>query len=166
MMNEWLSYLFGAVVAGAAVYAALSKHLVRIVFALLACLLGVAALYVLLMAELIAVAQLIVYIGGVLVVLLFAVLLTQRQDAEKTPHIHNRNPFLGSILSIALLGLLLYGISSLPSLPSTTAYPSLYELSAQLMSKHLLAFEIAGLLLTVALIGALYWIKKATTLPE
>lgn len=165
-MSEWLLYIFGSVVVGAAVYAAISKNLVHVVFALLACLLGMAALYALLMAELVAVAQLIVYIGGLLIVLLFAVLLTQRHGAGKAPYIHSRNPLLGWLLSLVFLGLLLYGISLLPPPRHTAAPLSLYEISALLMGKHLMAFEIAGLLLTIALIGALYWVKKAQTPSE
>ncbi|WP_038031661.1 NADH-quinone oxidoreductase subunit J family protein [Thermonema rossianum] len=162
-MNNWLPYMFGAVVIGSAAYAAFSKHLVRVIFALLACLLGVAALYALLMAELIAVAQLIVYIGGLLIVLLFAVLLTQRHTQGGPPRIHNRNVLAGWLLSLSLLCVLFYGIMQLSLPRQTTEAPSLYELSAGLMTKHLVAFEIAGLLLTIALIGALYWTKKAQT---
>jgi NADH-quinone oxidoreductase subunit J len=73
-----LYYVFAAGALGGAVAVAASRNIVRSAFALLAVLVAVAALYALLKADFIAAAQVLIYVGGILVLIIFAVMLTHR----------------------------------------------------------------------------------------
>ena len=72
-------YVFAFVSIASAFFVVLSRNIVRSAFALLFTLMGVAAFYVLLLADFLAVTQLLIYVGGILVLLLFGVMLTNRQ---------------------------------------------------------------------------------------
>ena len=71
-------YLFAAGALGGAAAVALSKNIVRSAFALLAVLVSVAAMYAIMKADFIAAAQVLIYVGGILVLIIFAVMLTHR----------------------------------------------------------------------------------------
>jgi NADH:ubiquinone oxidoreductase subunit 6 (subunit J) len=71
-----LFYLFSIVTVGAAAVMVFSKNIVHSAFALMFTLIGVAALYVLLYADFLAATQLLVYVGGILILILFGVMLT------------------------------------------------------------------------------------------
>jgi len=72
-------YIFAVIILASATFVVLSRNIVRAAFALLFTLMGVAAFYALLMADFLAITQLLVYVGGILVLLLFGVMLTNRQ---------------------------------------------------------------------------------------
>jgi NADH:ubiquinone oxidoreductase subunit 6 (subunit J) len=77
----WLNvffYLFAAGALGGAAAVALSRNIVRSAFALLAVLVSVAAMYAIMKADFIAAAQVLIYVGGILVLIIFAVMLTHR----------------------------------------------------------------------------------------
>ena len=74
-----LFYMFAVITLGSACIVVFSRNIVRSAFALLFAFFGVAALYVFLLADFIAVTQLLIYVGGILVLILFAVMLTNRQ---------------------------------------------------------------------------------------
>ena len=77
----WLNvffYLFAAGALGGAAAVALSRNIVRSAFALLAVLVAVAAMYAIMKADFIAAAQVLIYVGGILVLIIFAVMLTHR----------------------------------------------------------------------------------------
>ena len=71
-------YLFAAGALGGAAAVALSRNIVRSAFALLAVLVSVAAMYAIMKADFIAAAQVLIYVGGILVLIIFAVMLTHR----------------------------------------------------------------------------------------
>jgi NADH-quinone oxidoreductase subunit J len=134
----------------------------RIVFyaalALLACLLCMAAIYALLNAEFLAVTQIIIYAGGVLILLLFGIMLTNRISGKplltETQHV---GP--GLIVFIGLLAVLLIAYSKSTQLPKTLATSSnisIQQTGVELMSTYLAPFELSGILLLVCLIGAAY----------
>ena len=149
-------YLFAVITLGAASVVVFSRNIVRSAFALLFAFFGVAGIYVLLLADFIAVTQLLVYVGGILVLILFGVMLTSRQvnvDA-KTGTIQT----LPAIIIIAALAGTLIGIfyssnwnvsSELLQTDKTT--PQIGQL---LLTQYLLPFEVASVVLLVALIGA------------
>jgi NAD(P)H-quinone oxidoreductase subunit 6 len=147
----WL--LAGLTLAGAMVVAA-SRNIVHSAFALLATFLGVAGLYALLHADLMAVVQLLVYVGGVLVVILFAVMLTSRIGQAQTS-----NPSLGraqgSLVALLVAGPLVWlatnhdwATQPTPPTPTTAA------VGASLLGPYVLPFEVISVLLLAALVGA------------
>jgi NADH-quinone oxidoreductase subunit J len=149
-------YFFAAVTLGSACIVVFSRNIVRAAFALLFAFFGVAGIYIFLLADFIAVTQLLIYVGGIMVLILFGVMLTSHQinvDA-KTGTIQT----LPAILIAACIGgglvwafwITDWKVNSQLPLVETTA-PKIGEL---LLTKYLLPFEIASVILLVALIGA------------
>lgn len=124
-------------------------------FALLFCFFGVAGLYIFLNAEFLAGAQLIVYVGGISVLILFGILLTKNIYDVTSKEVSTQKVF-GGLISVGFLGGLIYIINIVDwnvGIPKPVENSTL-EIGKLFMSDFLIPFEIAGVLLLVALIGA------------
>ncbi|HTP13626.1 MAG TPA: NADH-quinone oxidoreductase subunit J [Bacteroidota bacterium] len=149
-------YLFAVLTLVSAFVVVSSKNIVRSAFSLLFTFFGVSGLYVLLMADFLAITQLMIYVGGILVLLIFGVMLTSRQinvDA-KTGTIQTLPAVL---IAAAIAGTLIGMFWSTDwlrtgSLPDTMS--SGKNIGNLLLSSYVLPFEIASVVLLVALIGA------------
>ncbi|MCY3764344.1 MAG: NADH-quinone oxidoreductase subunit J [Gemmatimonadetes bacterium] len=148
-------YLFAAVTAGSAAAVVFVSRLIYAVFALLFTFFGVAGLYVFLDADFLAGAQVLIYVGGILILLLFGVMLTNRiYDLNL---LAERVQFLPSVVVVgagfALLVMVIvktsWPLSGGPAPASSTA-----EIGKALMTTYVLPFEVAGMLLLAALLGA------------
>jgi NAD(P)H-quinone oxidoreductase subunit 6 len=148
-------YALVALAWGGAAAVAFGRNIVRSAFALLGTFLGVAGLYALLSADLVAVIQLLVYVGGILVLILFAVMLTSRIAQVKASNLS-----LG--LGAGLLGLaavavpLVVVLRRLPwsTAPASPATPTTSAIGDALLSTYVLPFEVVSVLLLAALVGA------------
>lgn len=151
-------YLFGALAIFSAAVVLFTKNILYAAFALVVTFLAVAGVYVLAGAEFVAVTQIMIYVGGIVVLLIFGVMLTNKLSGKALiTQAHNR--FSGIIICGGLFGLLLYGIfrinfSLLNSGGVSTEYNNVHQLGIGLMSDYILPFEIAAVLLLIALIGA------------
>jgi NADH:ubiquinone oxidoreductase subunit 6 (subunit J) len=151
-----------AVVLLSACFAALSRSIVQAAFALFFCLLGIAGYYVLLGSAFLAVTQIIIYVGGILVLLMFGILLTNRPLQRDLPY----SPGLYGLVCLA--GLLLLGVieAVIGMVPwrqaATLATPAsdVRPIGKMLLTKYLLAFELAGVTLLLCLIGAAYLVRR------
>lgn len=150
-----------AVTLGAALMVVTTRNLVHAALWLVLTLFGVAVMFVLLNAGFLAVAQVVIYIGAIAILMIFAIMLTRNVAAESNPQI-NDNWIWAAGLSIALFASLAWLLSgwggfsmALPEL-SPRADP-LRELGAALVSPDLyvIPFEVASVLLLAALIGAI-----------
>ncbi len=143
--------------ATAAVALAL-RNLIHSALLLIASWAGIAAFYLWAGAEFVAFAQVLVYVGAVSMVVLFAVLLTRRSRDDISVAIDSPARGIAALLTGgAVLGVLFGAIISSPlGAPAAGARPSLSvkELGQQLMGPHAAALLIIGVLLTVALLGA------------
>jgi len=149
-------YFFAAITLGSACIVVFSRNIVRAAFALLFAFFGVAGIYIFLLADFIAITQLLIYVGGIMVLILFGVMLTSHQSNvdAKTGTIQT----LPAILIAACVGGGLVWIfwitdwkvnSQLPVIETTAAL-----IGELLLTKYLLPFEVASVVLLVALIGA------------
>ncbi|MFQ5508146.1 MAG: NADH-quinone oxidoreductase subunit J [Leptospirillia bacterium] len=135
------------------------------IMALLTMFFHVAGLYVLLNAEFLAVVQIIVYAGAILVLYLFVLMLLNLKSEAR--HLHRQWPFgvliLGSIAAM-VVGALQAGTFGLPSGEYTVAVMqqmgNTEAIGMKLYTDYLLPFEIASLVLLVAMIGAIVLTKK------
>jgi NADH-quinone oxidoreductase subunit J len=146
---------FAAVAVGSAVVVAVAPRIIHAVFALLFTLAGVAGLYVLLRADFVAAAQIMVYVGGILVLLLFGVMLTHRvTSVDLKGSAVQRVP--AAVLCAGLLALLLVMIYTTPWPvgPETPWRPTARLLGIHLMTDYLLPFEVVSVLLLGVLMGA------------
>ena len=149
---------FGLIVAltlGSAFVVVLSQQLLYSAIALLFTLFGIAGLYIFMWADFMAGVQIIVYIGGILVLLIFGIMLTNKISSVNISHTSLQKS-VGAVIALGVLGLLIpmilntswYQLSSKE--PSQTAD----SIGRLLMMDFLLPFEVASLLLLGALIGA------------
>lgn len=142
-------------VAGAAAAMSL-RNLVHSVLALTVAFAGLAAVYLLLGAQFIGFAQILVYIGAVAILIVFAILLTR--DAEAIPQPNVVGSWIGSAaVVLAVFGIMAWAIRhSAASRLGMTPQPlvSTQMIGNALMQRFVLPLEIIGLLLTAALIGA------------
>ena len=141
-----------------------SRNIVYAAFSLLFTFFGVAGLYALLSADFLAVTQILIYVGGILVLLLFGVMLTNKVISVdiKTGVIHTVPALiLVAIVAGSLAGLFYSTWKSTPA-PVAAARPTTAPLGEMLMTGYLLPFEIASVILLVALIGAAFTARRRT----
>ncbi|MFP8487842.1 NADH-quinone oxidoreductase subunit J [Gracilimonas sp. Q87] len=151
-----LFYLFSFISIASAAIMVFSKNIVHSAFALMFTLVGVAALYVLLYADFLAATQLLVYVGGILILFLFGLMLTsQGRDLDFKSITVNLLP--ASILSAAAAILLIYafGTADWGIISPNEHSDTVHGLGMMLMSDYVLPFIIAGVLLLIAIIGAI-----------
>ena len=153
----FMFYFFEVVAALSAVGLALVRNVFYGALLLVACLLALAGIYVLAFAEFIAVTQILIYAGGILVVIIFGIMLTTK--ISDRPLVVEHSYILSGILAAAACFCLLVFVLSKESFVSMTAYVSppvnsVKTIGVSLFSKYMLPFEVAGVLLLIALIGA------------
>jgi NADH:ubiquinone oxidoreductase subunit 6 (subunit J) len=148
-------YFFVITAATAAIGIVFSKNVFKGALWLLVCLLSVAALFILSFAEFVAITQILIYAGGVLVIILFGIMFTSKL-AAKPLRVENTNLFGGTLLSLFLFGMLFKLI--FVNMPYTKTYRplphSIQSTGISLMTDYSLPFEVVGILLLVTLIGA------------
>jgi NADH-quinone oxidoreductase subunit J len=158
-MMAILFYIFAALVGGGALGVVVSRNIVRTAVYLLVTLLGVAGLYFLLDSEFLAAVQLVIYVGGTLILIIFGVMLT-----SKSPFAHFE-PSLGEgviavSVGVVLLAALIMAIRSTalppPMWPETTPRYPVVSLGVALLGDYLVPFELASVVLLVVMIGAAY----------
>lgn len=163
--SDLIFYLIAAITVLSAAGVAFSRSIVYSALALLGALLGAAGLYLTLSADFVAVTQLLVYVGGVLVLILFAIMLTHRINVRRDTNPHTAAA-MGALLFVGLGGLLGWVAWKAPwrlgevtlgdrPLPGTSA-----EIGNLLLGHYLLPFEVASLLLLATLLGAVVVARK------
>ncbi len=145
------------VTLGAAALAMALRNLIHSALLLIASWAGVAAFFLWAGAEFVAFAQVLVYVGAVSMIVLFAVLLTRRSRADLAvaPDSFGR-AFSGFLAGGAVFGVLVGGVLSSPLPVSKAAEPtvSVRDIGTQLMGPNAVALLVVGVILTVALLGA------------
>lgn len=147
--------MFAAMAVGGGAMVALSRRITYAAFSLLFTFLGVAGLYVLLAADFLAIAQVIIYVGGILVLLLFGVMLTQRiYDVQL--RVQRIQPVVGGLAALVVLVLLIavFYTTDWPAAPLREPMPTTARLGEEFMKRYVFPFEFVSMILLVALIGA------------
>lgn len=158
-----LFFFFATMTILPVVYLIFTRNIIRAAFALVISLLGLAALYVLLNSELMAVVQILIYAGGVMVLLIFGVMLTKRsaEDGVFTAH---RNLLISGVgastLFVALCQLIGQSGLSFDS-NKLSSVDQVKSIGVLLLTDHLIAFELVAFVLLVALVGAAFLSKKS-----
>ena len=158
MMSAQIIWFYISLVLAA--FAALGALFVRDVFKsallVLTCFLALASLYIFAMAEYVAVVQILVYAGGVLIVIIFGIMLTSRPSGTAL-QAETVNRFAGTLAGFGLFIVLLYAIRTglNDSLTPMEAPASLETIGTSIITNYSLPFELAGILMLVALLGAM-----------
>jgi NADH-quinone oxidoreductase subunit J len=139
-----------------------TRNLIHAALWLIATLFGVAVIFALLDAGFLAVVQVVVYIGAIAILFIFAVMLTRKDMRDQGPQV-NQNWWIGALLSVLTFGglyLLLQGWNGLSKTVSDipSGFDAVAELGTALVSPdaYVLPFEVASVLLVAALVGAVY----------
>jgi len=147
---------------GSGVMVVTTRHLIHAALWLIAALFGVAVIFALLDAGFLAVVQVVVYIGAIAILFIFAVMLTRRELRDQGRQM-NRYWWLGAAISVVtFVGLyfLLQGWNGLSKTVSDipSGFDAVGELGNALISPnaYVLPFEVASVLLVAALVGAVY----------
>jgi NADH-quinone oxidoreductase subunit J len=154
-------YALAAAVVACAAGVAFSRNLLRSAFLLLGALAGVAGLYLTIGADFVGVVQLMIYVGGVLVLLLFAILMTGRiRDVRAT------NAAVARRIAVPAAALLGAGVAAVAvrtpwRLTEPVAAPATARLGDALLREALLPFELVSLILLMALVGAVVIARRA-----
>lgn len=166
--------ILAGLTAGSAIAAVSLRNLVHCALSLVVTFAGLAALFLQLNAEFVGFAQILVYVGAVAILIVFAILLTRGTETQPPAPITTATPWAISIAVAAFVviaGAMLQSravpISTatavveiqgrkveLPVYPVTNPKPSVKDLGAKLMTDYILPLEVIGLLLTAAMIGA------------
>ena len=160
-----LSYLLFAAIClmtiVAAIWVVISPNLIHSAVSLLFALFGVAGLYVYLYADFIAATQIIIYVGGILVLIIFGVMLTNKIDDPKLSN-QSQNQLIGGVFSFALLIMLVNIVfnTNWYTKDLITRDSTVNDIGYMLLSTYLLPFEIVSILLLAALIGAAMLSRK------
>ena len=154
-LYDIIFYLFAIITVVSAAIVVNAKNIVHAAYSMLLTFFGVAGIYVLLGADFLAVVQIMVYVGGILILLLFGVMLTNKiTNVEiKSGSIQ----VIPSIIGLAAFAAILFGIMTSTNWKtenSEIAKTTSYKLGSLLVSEYVLIFELLGILLLVALIGA------------
>jgi len=148
-------YVFALITVLSAIIVVFSRSIIYSAFSLLFTFFGVAGLYVLLGADFLAVTQLLIYVGGILVLLLFGVMLTTKVISVdmKTGTLQT---FPAVIVTAAVAGTLggVYWITKWNTSPPEEISSTAPRIGELLMTRFLLPFEVASVVLLVALLGA------------
>ena len=155
MLSNFAFILVVLVVLVSALFVAISSNLIYSAISLLFTLFGVAGLYVFLYADFLAATQVIIYVGGILVLIIFGVMLTNKIDSNAIVS-SSANQVVGAIVFILLLIIQFGVIFSTKWMISTPQVSdgTVRQIGNLLLSKYLLPFEAVSVLLLAALIGA------------
>jgi NADH:ubiquinone oxidoreductase subunit 6 (subunit J) len=173
---QMLFYLLGFIVLASGIFVAAAKNLVRSIFMFFITLLALAGLYVLALADFVAITQIVVYVGGILVLILFAFMLSGREALgvlqQKRPFV-SANKTVAFILAAVFFAVLVEMIGKIDAdnldwIKSAANIKNVITPNANmtdniginLMTRYLLPFEAVSILLMMALVGAAHLSRK------
>ena len=168
---QFLFYVMSFIALGSALFVAATKNLVRSIFMFFITLFALAGLYVLALADFVAITQIVIYVGGILVLILFAFMLSGKQTLNILAQ--QRKPFisiktipaliLAALFLIVLINMMVKAdANNLGWIKQSIAYKNEIQPNAattenigiNLMTSYLLPFEAMSILLMLALVGA------------
>ena len=160
-LGEILFFVIVALTVGSAYWVVMSPNLVHSAVSLLFTLFGVAGLYVFLFADFIAASQVIIYVGGILVLIIFGVMLTNKIDDPMLSN-QSQNQVIAGVFCFILL------IFQFQIIFNTNWYigelltrdSTVNEIGMLLLTTYLLPFEVVSVLLLAALIGSAMLSRK------
>ncbi len=151
-------YFFEILAAIAAIAILFTRNVLYAALLLIICLLALAGIYIMTGAEFLAISQILIYAGGVLVLIVFGIMLTGRVTG-KPLEADSKNIFMGTLVGLGFLFLLVYAINLttfnfLPPPADHDQQQHVEKIGVLMMSDYVAPFELAGILLLISLVGA------------
>ncbi len=162
MIQDYIFMVFVALTSIGALLVLLLRNILYAALSLFFAFLGIAAIYVFVSADFLAITQLVIYIGGILILVLFGIMLTNRVSSVKDLISESGNKVFGYLMGIGLFTLLCFGIKNIniPMYCVRTDHSIIRPIGISLMTDNILLFEVSAVLLLVVLVGAAYLISK------
>ena len=136
------------------------RNIIHSAIAMMVCFGSLAGMYALLGAPIVAAAQVLIYIGAISVLILFAIMLTQAGDANLPSPFH-RQVWLAALTALLIIGLIGWAVIQTDwQAAATTVAVSVSAIATALFTDYALPFEVLSLLLLVAIIGAIYLARR------
>ena len=160
-MAETVAFWSLAVVlVGSALAVVLSKNLFHSVLWLALALTGTAGVFLLLDAEFLAAVQLLLYAGGIVTIVVFAIVVTERLVGERITQT-SRRITAGAVISLALIALIVNAITRQPLATVREPLPSdlTRTIGESILTRFVLPFELLGVLMLAAMLGAVYFAR-------
>ena len=154
-----LFYVAAALVIGGGLGVALTRNIVYAAFALLASMMGVAGVFLLMFAEFLALVQVLIYGGAVVIVVLFSLMLTRIQDFERLTD-HRQWP-IAAVIAVGVFALLTAAAVTTGVKTGEREGVGFIELGESLFTDWAVPFEVASLVLLVALIGSIVLVRAS-----
>ena len=164
-MKALIFYALGAVTLASAFLVVLLRRPLHNVLFMILTMIGLAGLFITLHAEFIAMVQLIVYAGAVMVLFLFVIMLLDLDQLQTREGPRAMRWWAGALIAVSVSGLVLLGFKALAPQPVPPAEVVAGITNTQLIGKelftsYLLPFEVASVLLLAAIVGAVILIRK------
>ncbi len=166
-MDTFLFYAFAVLVLGGGILTITRRNAVHSAISLIVSLIGVAGLYLLQRAEFLFAVQIVLYVGGIMVLFLFVIMLVNLDQAARERQFNGQ--WWIALACVALVGVQVFyfiyrGASAFrmaqPAEGAAGAAGNTEMLADVLFSEYLLPFEIASILLLVAVVGSVVMAKK------
>jgi len=168
MMDALFFYLFAALVLGGAIFTVTRRNAVHSAISLIVSLIGVAGLYLLQQAEFLFAVQIVLYVGGIMVLFLFVIMLVNLDQAAKQRQFNGQ--WVIALLCVAAVGIEIayfvrkgaaaFQMGKAPASTAMNPVGNTEQIANTLFSQYLLPFEIASVLLLVAVVGSVVMAKK------
>ena len=170
MLDKVIFYFFAAIAVASAVLTVTRRNAVHSAIFLITALLATAGIFLQLRAEFLFIVQIILYVGGIMVLFIFVIMLVNLDVAVRQMQFA-RQKWVAMLISLALaaqVGLMFWSTGKIPgqgfpiaqAVAADTLPPNSEQVAKSLFSTYLLPFEIASVLLLVAMIGAVVMAKK------
>ena len=161
-------YIFAVLVLGGAVFTITRRNAVHSAVSLIVSLIGVAGLYLLQQAEFLFAVQIVLYVGGIMVLFLFVIMLVNLDQAAKQRQFNRQ--WMIALLCVAAVGAEIvyfmrkgasaFQLPKAPPVVTAATEGNTEQIATVLFSQYLLPFEIASVLLLVAVVGSVVMAKK------
>lgn len=160
IMQTYLFVLLAVLAIASALAMVMNKNTVNSALFLVLNMVSLSGIYLLLQAQFLAVIQILVYAGAIMVLFLFVIMLLNLQREEKLFERFNFKYFVAFVLGVIVLSQILYSVGSwadiLPTIsPKMAEVGTVQAVGDVLFTQYLLPFEVTGILLTAAVVGAL-----------
>ncbi len=165
ILTQALFYFFAVVAVVSAILVITRRNAVHSAIFLIQALLAIAGIFLQLRAEFLAAVQVILYVGGIMLLFLFVIMLVNLDIAVRQVQF-NRQWFLGSVTALIVAAEVSYGIYrgkgafQFPAAPAEALQPNAQRVGMVLFQNYMLPFEIASILLLVAMVGAVIMARR------
>ncbi|MGA7917916.1 MAG: NADH-quinone oxidoreductase subunit J [Candidatus Acidiferrales bacterium] len=164
-LNTILFCFFSLLAVGSAILMVTRRNIVHAAVFLITTLLATAGIFLLLQAEFLFIVQVILYVGGIMVLFVFVIMLVNLDVSMRLVQF-NRQWLVAGVLSLVLAAQVLFAVWAgrvslrLPAMQADISPKNTEAVADALFSKYMLPFEIASILLLVAMIGAVVMAKR------